>query len=64
MTHSEMLKRTQEAFASIGIVVNEAKITPEEAQRTYFVFPPKARPSAAIPPTTASTSSKKESPPQ
>ena len=64
MKASEFLKLTQETFASSGIIVNEDKITPEEAQRTYFVFPPKARPSAAILPTTPSTSSEKGSPPQ
>jgi hypothetical protein len=64
MTHSEALKRLQEAFASIGIVVNEDKITPEEAQRTYFVFPPKVRPSAAIPSNTPTNPSNQESTPQ
>jgi hypothetical protein len=46
MNFEEFFKRSQETFAELGITVTRDNPSPEELQRTIFLFPPKARPSA------------------
>jgi hypothetical protein len=51
MNSEEFFKRLQEGLAHLSIPVTRDNPSPEELQRTIFLFPPKVRPKEAKPPT-------------